>query len=44
MGPKPRDWLGAVILAVILVAFTLILVTTAMGAPKSADTLLHLLG
>jgi hypothetical protein len=44
MGPRPRDWLGAGILAVVLVVFILVLVTTAMGAPKSADALLHLLG
>ncbi len=32
MGPTPRDWLGAAILALVLVALILVLVAAAMGS------------
>jgi hypothetical protein len=43
MGPTPRDWLGAGILALVLVVLIVILVAAAMGTEGSAATMLHAL-
>jgi hypothetical protein len=37
MGPTGRDWLGAGILALILVVLIVLLVTAAMGADDEAE-------
>lgn len=36
MRPTTRDWLGAALLTVVLVALLLILIAAGAGAPKSA--------
>jgi hypothetical protein len=35
MGPTPRDWLGAGLLALVLVALIVILVASAMGGDEA---------
>lgn len=41
MGPTPRDWLGAGMLALVLVVLIVILVTAAMGADEGTEALLR---
>jgi len=37
MGPTPREWLGAGLLALVLVALLVLLVTAAMPAGEAAE-------
>jgi hypothetical protein len=37
MGPTPREWLGAGLLALVLVALLVLLVTAAMPAGETAE-------
>jgi len=43
MGPTPRDWLGAGILALALVALIVLLVSTAMPGGKEAEAAIRAL-
>ena len=38
MGPTPRDWLGAGLLALVLVVLIVLLVTAALGGGSDAET------
>ena len=38
MGPTPRDWLGAGLLALVLVVLIVLLVTAALGGGGDAET------
>lgn len=41
MGPTPRDWLGAGLLAAVLLVLIVILVATAMGADNEVAAALR---
>jgi hypothetical protein len=43
MGPTPREWLGAGLLALVLVALVLLLVTAAMPAGEAAEAAIRAL-
>ncbi len=43
MGPTPRDWVGAGVLALVLVALIVVLVTTAMGADEATEAVVRAL-
>ena len=43
MQPRPREWLGAGILTLVLVALIVLLVATATGGAKETEAALHAL-
>jgi hypothetical protein len=43
MGPTPREWLGAGLLALILVALVVLLVTAALPGDEAAEAVIRAL-